>query len=75
MSQAFSAVAADIAANNYDAAAGKLALLKQAPKTPEEERQFAQLNDDLNRLLMLKAQSDPAAQKAYQDYGRMMLGR
>ena len=63
MSQAFSAVAADIAANNYDAAAGKLALLKHAPKTPEEERQFVQLNDDLNRLLMLNAQGDPAAQR------------
>lgn len=75
LSAAFNDVATDISNNNYEAAAGKLALLKQVPKNPEEERQFAQLNDDLTRLLQEQAQSDPKAREAYQNYGRMMLGR
>lgn len=75
LSSAFDAVAADISAKNYEAAAGKLALLQHTPKTPDEERQFVQLTGDLNALLLELSQSDPKAKEAYQNYGRMMLGR
>src|SRR5690606_7444538 len=75
LAETLNSVQADLQAKRYEDVTVKMATLGQMPKTPEQEREYKKTYYEVQQVLMMQAQQDPQAQAAYQQFGRVMMGR
>ena len=73
--QDISALEAELAAKNYEAAFNKIQVLKEIPKSEAEAAQFRAVLSQASDQLYQQAQTDPQAMQRYQQLSRIQMGR
>ena len=69
------ALEADLAAKNYEAAFNKIQLLNEVPKSKAEAEQLRGIVSQASDQLYQQAQTDPRAMERYQQLSRIQMGR
>lgn len=75
VSTALNAIGADLKAQKYEEVTAGLAILKNVPKSPEQEQEYKRTVFEAQEVLRMQAEQNAEARRAYERFGQMMTGR